>query len=66
MFNLVHSILQKLVKERRVYYRGEGRDEVEGVGKGVYCLEAREEIREGELCLESREEISEREEERSV
>jgi hypothetical protein len=44
MFNLIHSIQQKLVKERRVY-RGEGRDEVGGVGKGVSCLEAREERR---------------------
>jgi hypothetical protein len=66
MFNLIHSIQQKLVKERRVYNKSEGRDELGGVGKGVSCLEAREEIREGELCLESREEISERDEETRV
>jgi hypothetical protein len=48
MFNLVHSLQQKLVKERRVYFRSEGRDEVGGVGKGVSCLEAREKISEGE------------------
>ncbi len=28
--------------------RGEGRDVVGGVGKGVFCLEARDKISEGE------------------